>query len=322
MTQIILVALAAGTTAALLYASVVSGALIAILLANLAPLPILIAAIGWGHLAGLLGALTAAIALGLSLGVNSCLGFLLAVGLPAWWLGYLALLGRPTATNGSGGGIEWYPIGRLILWAAIIGTLATAGTVLSYGADKEAFQQELRTLFERALRSVQQQMKAPGETESRRFVELLVQVFPLVAAILATIHSTFNLWLAARIVDVSGRLRRPWPDLSAMALPPATPGLLAAAIAGSFLLPDLAGIFARILTASLLVAYAMMGFAVLHAITRGMGGRTAVLTLTYAIVFLITWPMLAMSMLGLAEAAFKIRARFASPGASPPTPRT
>ena len=74
-------------------------------------------------------------------------------------------------------------------------------------------------------------------------------------------------------MKVSGRLRRPWPDLSAMTLPGFTPGLLAAAIAGSFL-PDLPGMLAGVLAASLFMAYAIMGFAVLHAITRGMGGRT------------------------------------------------
>ena len=58
-----------------------------------------------------------------------------------------------------------------------------------------------------------------------------------------------------------------------MTLPGFTPGLLAAAIAGSFL-PDLPGMLSGVLAASLFMAYAIMGFAVLHAITRGMGGRS------------------------------------------------
>jgi hypothetical protein len=52
------------------------------------------------------------------------------------WLGYLALLGRPVAANGSGGTMEWYPIGRLVLWAAILGTLVIAVAVLNFGTDK------------------------------------------------------------------------------------------------------------------------------------------------------------------------------------------
>ena len=94
MVQILLVAIGAGAAAALLFASVATGSLIATLLFYLASLPILIAAMGWSHLAGLLGALLAATGLGLALGFYFFLAFLFGVGLPAWWLGYLALLGR------------------------------------------------------------------------------------------------------------------------------------------------------------------------------------------------------------------------------------
>src|SRR5262245_53226958 len=153
MMQLLLVAVGAGTAAALLFASVATGSLFATLLFYLASLPILIAAIGWGHLAGLLGAILAAIGLGAALGFYFFVAFLFGVGLPAWWLGYLALLGRQVATNGSAGGMEWYPVGRLVLWAAVIGALAVIVAVLSFGTDKATFQNELRTAFERALRT-------------------------------------------------------------------------------------------------------------------------------------------------------------------------
>ena len=47
MMQVVLIGLGAGAAAALLFASVASGSLISILLFYLAPLPILIAALGW-----------------------------------------------------------------------------------------------------------------------------------------------------------------------------------------------------------------------------------------------------------------------------------
>src|SRR5262249_43090063 len=56
MMQIILIGLGAGAAAALLFASVVSGSIAAIFLFYLAPLPILIAALGWSHVAGLIAA--------------------------------------------------------------------------------------------------------------------------------------------------------------------------------------------------------------------------------------------------------------------------
>jgi Predicted membrane protein (DUF2232) len=319
MMQLVLVAVGAGAAAALLFASVATGSLIATLLFYLSSLPILIATMGWSHLAGLLGALLAATGLGLALGFYFFLAFLFGVGLPAWWLGYLALLGRTVATNGSAGGMEWYPIGRLVQWAAIIGTLVVVVAVLNFGADKESFQTEMRSTFERALKA-QGQTQIPGRADTGRVIDILVMALPPAAAVLLTILSTFNLWLAARIVNVSGRLRRPWPDLATMALPPITPGLLAAAIAGSFL-PDMPGMLAGVLAAALFMAYAIMGFAVLHAITRGMGGRTFALIGAYFAVIVFGWPILAMSLLGLAETAFNIRARFAAPAAGPPAPR-
>jgi hypothetical protein len=320
MMQILLVAIGAGAAAALLFASVATGSIFATILFYLSSLPILIAAMGWSHLAGLLGALLAATGLGFALGFYYFLAFLFGVGLPAWWLGYLALLGRSVAANGSAGAMEWYPVGRLVFWAAIIGSLVIVVAVLNFGADKETFQTEMRNAFERALRA-QGQTQIPGRTDTGRIIEILVAALPPAAAVLLTILNTLNLWLAARIVKVSGLLRRPWPDLSTLALPGFTPGVLAAAIAGSFL-PDLPGLLAGVLAASLFMAYAIMGFAVLHAVTRGMSGRVFALVGAYFTVVVFGWPILAMSLLGLAETAFNIRARFASPAAGPPATRT
>jgi len=119
MMQIMLVGLGAGAAAALLFASVVSGSIAAIFLFYLAPLPILIAALGWSHVAGLIAAASATAAIVAFSGTFFVAVPVIAFG--AWWLGYLALLARP-ATNG-GSALKWYPAGRLVLWAAVIGTL-------------------------------------------------------------------------------------------------------------------------------------------------------------------------------------------------------
>ena len=119
MMQIVLVGLGAGAAAALLFASVASGSMAAIFLFYLAPLPILIAALGWSHWAGLIAAASATAVIGSPVRLFFIAVPVIAFG--AWWLGYLALLARP-ATNGGGTELEWYPVGRLVLWAAMIGT--------------------------------------------------------------------------------------------------------------------------------------------------------------------------------------------------------
>src|SRR4051794_24866402 len=115
MIAIILIGLAAGCASALMFASIISGALISLLLFYLAPLPLMVAALGWGPIAATTGGIVAASGLGAIFGLPYCIAFVITVSLPAWWLGHLALLGRPVANAGSGNGaapappaMEWY----------------------------------------------------------------------------------------------------------------------------------------------------------------------------------------------------------------------
>jgi hypothetical protein len=321
MLQIVLVGLGAGAAAALLFASVASGSIPATLLFySLAPLPILIAALGWSHWAGLIASFTAAAGLGATLGLDFFSAFLIGVGLPAWWLGYLALLARPVGANGSMT-LEWYPIGRLVLWAAIIGAALVIIAIPNFGTDKESFQAGLRAAFEHGIQ-IQSGPSSPAPgADMERVIDILVAAIPPAAAVLATLINVFNLWFAGRIVRVSGRLRRPWPNLSALTLPTTTLGALAIAIAGAFL-PDLTGIACRIVAASLFMAYAILGFAVLHALTRGLSFRPVLLIVAYGAVIVLGWPVLAASFLGLAEATFNIRARNGGSRAPPPASPT
>jgi len=304
MVQIVLIGLGAGVAAALLFASVVSGSLAAIFLFYLAPLPILIAALGWSHWAGLIAAGSAALAIGIMSGTFFISVAVIAFG--AWWLGYLALLARPTA-NGGGDSLEWYPVGRLVLWAALLGTFIVAAAIPNFGTDQQSLQAGLRKVYERLL-------------SDQSVIDMLVVAVPPAAAVFSTITNILNLWLAGRIVKVSGRLKRPWPDLSAMTLPVSAMVTLAAAI-GGFFLPDLIGVFSGVLAASLLMAFAILGYAVLHAITRGIRSRILLLTGAYAAAIVFFWPILAVAILGLAETAFNIRGHLAS-RRGPPTLRT
>jgi hypothetical protein len=321
MLQTALIGLGAGVAAALLYASVASGTALALLLAHLAPLPILIVALGWSHWAGLVAAVCAAAALGI-VGFRTSLGFVIGAGAPAWWLGYLALLARPVS-NGGVEHLEWYPAGRLLLWCALVGsTMAVISFLVTFGTDWQTFQADLRKVAEEIVRLQAQATRNPGAAarlESGDLIGVLTVAMPIAVAAFATLINTFTLWLAGHIVHISGRLKRPWPDLPAIALPPLAPALLAASLIGAWL-PDFAGFIATACAASLVMAYAILGLAVLHAITRGIGGRTLILIAVYLFIILFAGiPLLLFSMLGLADSAFNLRGR-AGPRAPPPNP--
>jgi len=316
MMQIVIIGIGAGVAAALLFTSVTSGIWLSIPLFYLAPLPIMIACLGWSHWAALIASLTGALTLGGIFGVVFLFAFLAGAGVPAWWLGYLAMLARPVTANGPGGQqapLEWYPPGRLVIWAALLAALVVIVAIPNFGTDAESFRAGLRGALNTVLRAeIATQAEPPSGMPARadRLIEFLVSAIPLAAAILATITNLFNLWLAARIVKFSGRLGRPWPQLSALKFPPSLAAILAVAVALSFV-DGMLGIVAGITSAALLLAYGVLGFAVLHAITQGLQMRPFLLGLAYAAVFLIGWPILALCLLGLIDTTIDLRGRVA-----------
>ena len=316
MVRIVFIGTAAGLLSALVFASVASGSALAIPLFYLAPLPVLVAALGWSHVAGLIAAGVAAVGLGVAFGSMLFVVFLVGVGLPAWWLGYLALLARPGA-NAAPNHLEWYPVGRLVIWAALLGSLIVVSVIARFGLDADNIQAGLKRILESVFQlQTSAGGAAPGGVDASEFISLLATWIPRIAAIPTIVASLFNLWLAARIVRASGRLKRPWPDLSAIAFPSWVPLLLAAAIAGTFV-PGLLGMLCWVLTAGLLTAYMLLGFAVLHAATRALNGRAFLLAGSYLTVVLFGWPALAVAIIGLADAALDIRGRLAGKGANP-----
>src|SRR3954466_4557027 len=94
-----LIAIAAGAASALMFASIISGALISLVLFYLAPLPLMVAALGWGSATSLIGGGVAGVGLGFIFGIPYMAAFALTIALPAWWLGHLALLARPVSND-------------------------------------------------------------------------------------------------------------------------------------------------------------------------------------------------------------------------------
>jgi hypothetical protein len=284
-----------------------------------------VAALGWGPLCATIGGIAAAIGLGALFGLPYCIAFVVAIALPAWWLGHLALLGRPIAHQASPDDgaapmtpvletpvLEWYPVGRILLWIAGFAALTTMSVLLTLGTDAATINGVIR----RGLLLIW----APNDAneETRRAIDALVGIAPAAAATVAMMTLTLNLWLAAKVTATSGRLQRPWPDLRSVVLPPMTLAALSVAIAFCFI-GGMPAMLAQTVTAALMMAYALIGLAVLHTVTQALSNRALWLSCTYAIVTVFGWPMLAMTALGLADAVFGLRQRYLK-GRPPPLP--
>jgi len=303
-----LIAFAGGCASALMFASITSGALISLLLLYLAPLPLLVVALGWGPLAATIGSAAAMFALAAIFGLHYGIGYAISVALPAWWLGHLALLGRPVASgtpSGDGAAapdLEWYPVGRILVWIAAFASLTTFAALLTLGTDAPAILAAMKQGLLRIL-------EVRGTAADEKVLDALLAIMPACAVIGIVVTLTINLWLAGRITAMSGRLRRPWPDLKTAALP--TSVLLALCLAAACSLAGgLLAILAQIVTSALMMTYAFAGFAVLHTLTLALKSRALWLGSAYAAVVLFVWPVVAIVVLGLADALFGFRKRY------------
>jgi hypothetical protein len=312
MIAMVLIGLAAGCASALMFASIISGALISLMLFYLAPLPLMVAAIGWGPLAAAIGGIAASLGLGAIFGFNYCIAFAVAVAIPGWWLGHLVLLGRPVPSASHGGNgampeptIEWFPVGRILLWIAGFAALTTCAALLTLGTDATAIADTLR----RGLTRIFAAANEPSPAELGQWIDAMVNLAPVAAAAVAMPTLTLNLWLASKIAATSGRLHRPWPDLRTAALPSMALAALCVAIAFCFS-GGIIALLAKVITSALMLAYAFTGFAVLHTLTLAVKSRPLWLGLNYLVVVLFIWPVLAMVLLGIADAVFGLRQRF------------
>jgi hypothetical protein len=326
MMQIGLLGVGSGAAAALLFASLTTASYLSIVLFYLAPLPLMIAGLGWSHWSALIGAFAGAAVLAFLFGDLFCVGFIAVVGAPSWILTRLAMLGRPTRNRDEiasfDNSIDWFPPGMLVVTAALLGAAVVLLAFPMIGLDAASFHKGMVEKLGQVLRIETgtpdgKPLSVPGVQNAQRMIEVLALVLPPAGAIVATLINLINLWLAGRVVRLSSRLARPWPQLSTMTFPVWAPILLAAAVAATFA-GGLPAIAAAVVSAPLMLAYAVLGFAVLHEITRGRDSRAFVLAGVYASVLVFGWPMLLMSLLGLAETGIGIRARVAAKPTSSP----
>ena len=315
----IIIGAGSGLVSAALFASAAMATSFLLLL--LAPLPICLAGLGWGSRAALVSAIAGALVIALSLGPLVATIYGLVIAAPLAVLTHLVLLSQPAPTPGNGvGAVEWYPTGRLVAWAALIAGALAAVFILIFGYDQESYRELIRQMFQQdAFKELDQDGTLFTEENIDRLASVFTWVFPGFLAIVWLTISLFNLWLAGRIVDASGRALRPWPDLHALELPNFLVLLFAGAIVLSFI-PGLPGLLATGLAGALLFAYVLQGLAVIHVYSKGMPARGLLLATVYLGILLLGWVAILVAILGLAEPMLGLRQRSGPSGSDqPPT---
>jgi hypothetical protein len=300
-------AIAAGAVASAVLA--IGGALggaFGLLAAYFAGLPLYAVGFAAGRQACAAAAALAAVAVGFALGPGDTMMFLGAQALPAVLVVWLSLRAR-----GSDGALEWFPPGTVLAWLACYGVVAFAVLALSLLGESGAQGMEaaLASELEHAVAAV-----APGADAARvqAVTAAIARYFP--AIVLAS-------WLVMTVVNavvgfqVAGRVfgrQRPEPAWSALTLP----GWLMTATAAASLLAlvgrgTTAGFIGGNAALALCVPYAFLGFAVAHTLAARLGSRRLVLWGLYLVVFLLGWPVLAVTVLGFVEDWIGVRRRVA-----------
>ncbi len=303
----LLIALGAGLVAAIVFASATTGpVLMRMILVLLTPLALFLAGLGLGPTAAVVAGIAGTSLVLVTLSPILALLFALSQALPVVVLTYLASLNR----QGPNGTTEYYPVGRLVIAAALMSGAFAALTLILLGGDLEALRAALREMLKAfAAGELSNMPDAPklGPAEIDEVADLVVVLWPAASAISSMSSLLFNLWLAGRITLASSRLQQPWPDIAAMLYPPATP-LMLAVFTGAGFLDGLIGMMARAFAGTLFFAYVLLGLAVVHYVTRGRPWRAFALWGLYALLFLTnSIGLLGTALLGLAEAIWPMR---------------
>ncbi|MHA1524344.1 MAG: hypothetical protein ACTSY1_08035 [Alphaproteobacteria bacterium] len=321
MMKQVLIGIGVGLTSFLLYASATQFTALALVLFYLAPLPLLLATLGWGRSVGLVAGTTALAGVSVVVSAIAGLAFLATVAAPAVFLAHLAGLSQPLSAPTTGTqpekdkpALAWYPLGRLVLWAVAWGITTSAIALVMFTSGPDELATKIRPLLETFFSA--QPLPLEGDTALSppdpatldAFAALMARLLFPGMAIIWLLTMLGNLWMAGRVLLRSKRLPRPWPALREIHLPVPTAIAFFVAVVAC-ILPGMLGQIALIAAAGLGTALILLGLAVVHDVTGAVGARTMILVALYSALVIFGWPALALVALGLAEIFFSLRAR-------------
>ena len=316
MNSPILIGIGAGLVSAVLFASTLTGTVLAMMLFYISAMPGFLAGLGWGTQAAIIAALVGSGLTGVLLSPLTGLGYFLSLGLPIAILCHFALLARPASEAGGAtasapaGAMEWYPPGRIVAITALMAGCIAALSVPLLGMDVETYRSNLQEIIDKTFLS--RLPDAGGITLEKEklapVIEMLIRALPAASAIVWFCIMLLNMWSAARIVTVSGRSIRPWPELAMMRYPNKFSLGFVASLLGT-IAPGILAIIATGFVGAFLIAYVLLGLVILHVMARNTPFKFALLGALYMGIFLFGWVALVVAVIGMSDPIFKFRER-------------
>jgi hypothetical protein len=275
-----------------------------VVLASFTQAPLFFAGLTLGLPAALAASVTSALMVSGAAGLVGGLVHGIVNALPVLVLVQRALLSRKAAD----GVVEWYPPGLLVSWLTALGLLALGVLLLllasSEGGIAGAVQRQIEAMLP---------LFGPNQEAMRPLFETIAPVVPgMVVAAWMTV-TMINGALAQALALKTARAARPAPDIAATELPKLVAAGLAISAGLGLLGPGALGVVGVNGTVVLTMPFLVLGFAVVHAATKGIRARGLLLGGLYAVTAILTWPVIAIVALGLIEQGFGLKRRFAAP---------
>ena len=318
---------AAGVASVLLSMLTLQRPPLTLVLGFVSPLPVMIAALAFGPWAGVLAVAVGAIFVavfdmklghlvvaaspsGMSALADS-LVFLVGLGIPSWFLTFLARLPAPQPRAGAAPPRmrpDELRLSRVAVAATFFAIAAVATLfavqIIAHGS-LSTLEAALVTNYEAILKAAAEKGQSALSTDDlHRTAVWFSALVPWLMASFAVVFYLVNMWLAARIARTSGVFGTDWPDIPRnLRLPRLAALLLAVSLGLSFTTGPVA-LASHVVSAALVAAFSLQGLAVVHALTRGRTWRMPALVFVYGLVPLVFW-----ALLGLFDAAFSFRDR-------------
>jgi len=262
-------------------------------------LPILIAGLGWGNRAAIVGVVTAGVLGALLVSPMFALAMAVFTLIPAGWLSHLANLARPASELGGPDNLmAWYPISDILLHLCGLVTIAVIALGFAIGYGPELIDQMVDAMTT-ALQA-QEPTLAPDVASLSQTKSLLVLMLPMFQGGIWVTLLFAAFYIAVRVVSRSGRAVRPREDMpSALrmnrnAIFIFLPGTVMTFFGGA---PAMIG---AVVCGTFGAGFLMAGYASLHFRTRDKDWRLPVLVLCYLSSMLIL-PAIAIVVLGLSD---------------------
>jgi hypothetical protein len=308
-----IIAFGAGLAAGVLFVLPAKGMMAGVWLSILAPMPLMIAVLAYGSLAGLFAVFVGAVACAAMQPALS-LVFLVTTAFPSVLLGWLAA--HPFAHERR--------LGPGFLMTAVAGlAIAAVWGMMGFVAVVHGDLDAAATQIASGLRDMLQRMKGIEDGAAIMslddFVQWLVASIPAIMAFWTVLVMSLNLWLAARVAMLSGLLNRQWPDLPThLELPRVALGAFALAVLACAL-PGASRVLGSPAAVALGVAFSFQGLAAIHRVTRGSAARSGVLWGLYVLMFfLFPLPLFVAAGVGVADNVRPLRRSPSTPTSNNP----